>query len=82
MFNNKLELTDENGIKQIINVIDILDDNEFNKQFIIYYLEGDNDNIYSSILNEQEDTFTLDPIVIENEIDYINLYINKMLSDK
>lgn len=81
-FNRKLKLTDENGLPIVINVIDILDENEFNKEFIIYTLEGDDDTIFASVLNEKEDSYSLDAINNDNEINYVNEYIDKLVEEE
>lgn len=81
-FNRKLNLTDENGLPIVINVIDILDENEFNKEFIIYTLEGDDDTIFASVLNEKEDSYSLDAINNDNEINYVNEYIDKLVEEE
>lgn len=81
-FSRQLKLTDENGLPVTINVIDIIDENEFNKEFIIYTVEGDNDTIFASILNEKEDSYSLDTIENDNEMNYVNAYIDKLAEEE
>lgn len=77
-FNRQLKLTDENGVPVTINVLDIIDENPYNKEFIIYTLEGDDDTVFASILNEREDSYSLDTIEKDEEIDYINTYLDNL----
>ena len=78
---NRLSLYDENGVLVNINVLDILDENEFGVEFIIYTLEGDDETIYASILNEKEDSYSLDTIYDENQMQYINNYIENTIQE-
>ena len=77
-FNRQLKLTDENGVPVTINVLDIIDENPYNKEFIIYTLEGDDETVFASILNEREDSYSLDTIEKNEEIDYINTYLDNL----
>ena len=77
-FNRQLKLTDENGVHVTINVLDIIDENPYNKEFIIYTLEGDDETVFASILNEREDSYSLDTIEKNEEIDYINTYLDNL----
>ena len=78
---NSLSLYDENGVLVNINVLDILDENEFGVEFIIYTLEGDDKTVYASILNEKEDSYSLDTIYDENQMQYINNYIETTIQE-
>ena len=78
---NRLSLYDENGVLVNINVLDILDENEFGVEFIIYTLEGDDETVYASILNEKEDSYSLDTIYDENQMQYINNYIENTIQE-
>ena len=68
MEDNKLKVTIEDGSEVTVNVLDIIDSLEFNKTFIIYTVNDNNENIFASILNETETTFSLDTITNKNEI--------------
>ncbi len=79
MEDNKLKVTIEDGSEVTVNVLDIIDSLEFNKTFIIYTVNDNNENIFASILNETETTFSLDTITNKNEIDYINKEIDRVV---
>jgi len=80
--NNKLVVTAENGQDVTINVLDIIDSEEFDKTFMIYNIEGNNEAIFASILNEKEDTFSLDTITNQKEIDFINKEIDRVIDEQ
>ncbi len=79
MEDNKLKVTIEDGSEVTVNVLDIIDSLEFNKTFIIYTVNDNNENIFASILNETETTFSLDTITDKKEIDYINSEIDRVV---
>lgn len=79
--NNKLKVTIEDGTTVDVNVLDIVDSLEFNKTFIIYTINKEEDTIFSSILNETETTFSLDTITDQKEIDFINNEIDRVVSE-
>lgn len=79
MEDNKLKVTIEDGSEVTVNVLDIIDSLEFNKTFIIYTVNDNNENIFASILNETETSFSLDTITDSKEIEYINAQIDKAL---
>lgn len=79
--NNKLKVTIEDGTTVDVNVLDIVDSLEFNKTFIIYTINNEEDTIFSSILNEIETTFSLDTITDQKEIDFINNEIDRVVSE-
>lgn len=80
--NNKLVVTAENGQDVTINVLDIIDSEEFDKTFMIYNIDGNNEAIFASILNEKEDTFSLDTITNQKEIDFINKEIDRVIDEQ
>lgn len=80
-FDNTLTLKNENGVDVTINVFDIVDSDEFNKTFIIYSLDGDKSVLYASILNEEELTYSLDTIIDDKEINFVDELINYFTSD-
>ena len=81
MENNKLVVTAENGQDVTINVLDIIDSEEFNKTFMIYNIDGNNEDVFASILNEKEDTFSLDTITEQREIEFINHEIDRVIQE-
>lgn len=81
MKNNKLKVTIEDGSEVTVNVLDIIDSLEFNKTFMIYTVNDNDDNIFASILNEKEETFSLDTITDNKEIEYINSEIDRIVGE-
>ena len=79
-FDNTLNVKIENGENITIQVLDIIDDNPFNKSFIIYTVPG-NESIFASILNEGETDYSLDTIVDEKELEYVNGIIDKVIEE-
>ena len=69
------------GVKVKINVLDIIKSNVYGKTFILYTVNDENETVFASILNEKEDSYSLDPIVEKDEIDYINLEINRVAEE-
>ena len=80
-FDNTLTLKNEMGIDVTINVFDIVDSEEFDKTFIIYSLDGDKSVLYASILNEEELTYSLDTIIDEKEVSFVDELIKYFTSD-
>lgn len=81
MDDNKLKVTIEDGSEVTINVLDIVDSLEFDKTFIIYTVNNQEDTIFSSILNEEENDYSLDTISDQKEIDFINNEIDRVVSE-
>lgn len=81
-FDNKLLVTVEGGRQAEISVIDIIQSDEFNKEFILYTLGDDKETVYASILNESESSFSLDTIEDPKEIDFINDEIEKLANEE
>mgnify|MGYP004498792983 CR=1 FL=1 len=79
--NNKLKVTIEDGTTVDVNVLDIIDSLEFNKTYIIYTINNEEDTIFSSILNETETSYSLDTITDQKELDYINNEIDRVVSE-
>lgn len=80
--NNKLTVTAENGQDVTINVLDIIDSEEFDKTFMIYNIDGNDEVVFASILNEKDDSFSLDTIVEPNELNYINHEIDRVVNEQ
>ncbi len=78
---NKLKVTIEDGTEVVVNVLDIVDSLEFNKTYVIYTVNDQDDTIFASILNETETTYSLDTITAQNELDYINNEIDRVVSE-
>ena len=70
----------KDGDSAVINVLDIIDSNVYGKTFIIYTFEGEDKTIFASILNEKEETYSLDTITDEEEINFINSEIDRVVA--
>ena len=81
MDENILNVTAEDGSTISVRVLDIIDSSKFNKSFIIYTVNGDDSNIFASILNESESSYSLDLISDEEEINYINQEIDRVVEE-
>ena len=79
---NKLVITAEDGNKVVINVLDIIDSYTYNKTFMIYTFANENRSVFASILNEDSASYSLDTIVNQDEINYINAEINRVCSEE
>ena len=80
-FNNKLEVTIEDGTTVRVNVLDIVDSLEFNKTYVIYTVNEEETTIFASILNEDEDSYTLETITNQREIDFIDKEIDRVVEE-
>ena len=69
-----------NGQDVIINVLDIIEDNENNKKYMIYNPEGVED-VYMSILEEDDTTYTLKTIEDEEEANRIEAYLSSIYEE-
>ena len=78
---NKLEVTIEDGTTVTVNVLDFVDSLEFGKTYIIYTVNDQSDTIFASILNETEDSYSLDTITDPKELDFINNEIDMVVSE-
>ena len=81
-FNNKLEVTIEDGTTVTVNVLDIVDSLEFNKTYVIYTVNEEETTIFASILNEDEDSYTLETIINQREIDFIDKEIDRVVEER
>lgn len=81
MEDNILKVTIEDGSIVDVKVLDIIDSARFNKTFIIYTINGDESNVFASILNEKEESYSLDTIKEQDEIDYINEEIDRVVEE-
>jgi len=72
MMDNILKVMMSNGSELEINVIDIIEGNynNINKKYIVYSVSG-NEDIFISILNETDSSFSLDNIDDDNEYRYV-----------
>ncbi len=81
MEDNKL-LVKLNDKDVSIDVIDIIEKDDVNKKYIIYTIDGDDDNVYMSILDENETTYNLLEIKDENEAKLVEEYLKSVLLEE
>ncbi|MBQ7790015.1 MAG: hypothetical protein IJ399_02000 [Bacilli bacterium] len=81
VLDSKLTIKNENGENVVINVFDIVDSDEFDKTFIIYSLENDSNTLYASVLKEDDLSFSLNTIMEEKEINYVEELIKYFTED-
>ncbi len=81
MQDNKL-LVKLNDKDVSIDVIDIIEKDDVNKKYIIYTIDGDDDNVYMSILDENETTYNLLEIKDENEAKLVEEYLKSVLLEE
>lgn len=77
---NKLSVNTVNGGKIDIIVLDIVEGlyNNIAKKYIVYCLDNNSDDIMISILNETNDSFSLDTIDDNDEFQYIQNLLLEM----
>lgn len=65
-----------------IDVIDIVTNPKIeNREYMVYTIDGlDKDEIFASILNESETSYSLDTIENEEELNFINTYIRDVIN--
>lgn len=78
--NDTLTVTLADGRELVLDVIDILESEQFKKDFVLYTIKDKEDTIYASILNETETSYSLDTITEPAEIAYVNEEIKKINS--
>ena len=85
VFDNTLTVTDENNIPVTIEVLDIFKLDQYPEKEYIFYTkneeEGEYIKTYVSILNEQEETASLDAIEDEAEFNLVQQYINNQAGE-
>lgn len=77
MEDTKLNVMTETGENITIDVIDIFSIDGSDKEYILYSIE---DDVYASILIENETTFNLQTIEDENEMEVVKKRIEELLS--
>lgn len=78
MMDNKLLVTIDGGNSVYINVYDIIDRTDIDKKYIVYDIDGiNNDDVCISILEETEDSFTLKTIENEEEMKEVEKYLEQ-----
>lgn len=73
----KLNVTSETGDKITIDVIDIFNNENEGKEYILYTIDND---IYASLLEETKDTFMLKTITSDEDMELIKKRINELVS--
>ena len=85
----ELKVKDENGNEVVITVVDTFTLDEYpNKEYIAYFkgkLEGENVELYASILEEYDDSYSLIDISNSEEWNLVqeelNMIINKEVAE-
>ena len=67
----------ESKEKVTIYVLDIIKSTEFNKDFVLYLIDEDDEHIYASQLDKKEDMYELNYITDENELSFVKNKINE-----
>ncbi len=63
--------------KVTIYVLDIIESEEFNKDFILYLIDVDDEHIYASQLNKKDNMYELNYITDEKELNFVKNKINE-----
>ena len=80
MENNILQLKDNNGNNIEIEVLDIINDENSNKDYMVYRIKNQ-DDVLISIINQTETSFSIDTIEDENEYKAIEGYLESKIND-
>ena len=76
---NILKLNTDEGMVEI-EVLDIIENETLNREYMVYRIKGE-DDVLISIVNETEDSFSLDRIVDEEEFQSIEDYLASKIED-
>lgn len=68
--NDQLVIKNPEGKDQVINVIDIVLDNETGKKYIFYTMDV-SEEVYASILVENENSYIIQAITDESEFELV-----------
>ena len=81
MINKELTATLGNITDVNILVLDIFESRNKDKNYILYTIDLDDENIYASIINKKKDgSIILNPVKNEDEIKYIEKKVGKLQS--
>lgn len=80
MENNILKLKNSDGNNIEIEVLDIINDENSNKDYMVYRIK-DQEDVLISIINQTETSFSLDTIEDENEYKAIEEYLAGKIND-
>ena len=78
--NNTLKLKDNNGNNIEIEVLDIINNEDLNKEYMVYRIK-DQEDVLISIINQTETNFSLDTIEDANEFKAIEDYLESKIND-
>ncbi|MGN1312008.1 MAG: DUF1292 domain-containing protein [Bacilli bacterium] len=73
----KLDVVNENGEKLTVDVIDIFSPEGDTKEYMLYSI---GDDIYASILIEDDNTFALKTIEDDNDMEIVKKRITELVS--
>ena len=80
MENNILRIKNNDGNDIEIEVLDIINDDTSNKDYMVYRIKDQKD-VLISIINQTETSFSLDTIEDENEFKAIEDYLESKIND-
>lgn len=80
MENNILKLKNSDGSDIEIEVLDIINDENSSKDYMVYRIK-DQEDVLISIINQTETSFSLDTIEDENEFKAIEDYLESKIND-
>lgn len=69
-----------NNQDTVIDVIDIIENNDNGKRYMLYTIDGDEEDVFMSLLEEDENSFTLLDIEDPQEAKYIEDYLEHILT--
>lgn len=82
MEDTKLTVNIDGGQSVVINVYEIIEREDISKKYIVYDIDGsENEEMYISVLEETDTTFTLKTISDENELREIEEYLLKVTDE-
>ena len=71
---DKIKVITPNGTECVIDVIDIIENEEYNKSYVAYNVDGSDDS-FISVLNENENNYFLEEIKDFEEFKAVEDYL-------
>ncbi len=62
----------------VIDVLDVFSSSDKSKNYILYLIDLDDENVYASVIEQKKDTIVLNPVTLEEEIKFIEKRIEKL----
>ncbi len=76
----ELTVTLNSGDEVTIYILDIIESEEFHKDYVLYLINLDEENIYASSVEEKDGKFELNAITEEKEMNFVQSKIEEMKS--